>query len=98
MKYYSTNKIAPEVSLREAVLNGLAPDGGLYMPEHIPQMRANFFARLPSLSFSEIAIDVGRVLFDGDLPDDVLEGICVQSFDFPVPLVPLEDGISVLAE
>ena len=33
MKYYSTNRQAPEVTLSEAVVKGLAPDKGLYMPE-----------------------------------------------------------------
>ncbi|MBI4252765.1 threonine synthase [Candidatus Uhrbacteria bacterium] len=86
MNYYSTNKKAPSVSLREAVLNGLAQDGGLYMPERISQMPSDFFVRLPSLSFQEIAYEVGRVLFAGDLPDSTLDEICRESFDFPVPL------------
>ena len=96
MNYYSTNRKAPKVLLRDAVLNGLAPDGGLYMPEHIPAMSREFFERLSTLSFPEIAIEVGRTLFDGDLPEDVLERICTESFDFPVPLVRIDDTTSVL--
>ena len=36
IKYYSTNRKSPEVSLEEALLKGLAPDGGLYMPDSFP--------------------------------------------------------------
>lgn len=96
MRYYSTNKKAPEVSLRDAVLNGLAPDGGLYMPESIPQMSDDFFRTLPHASFQEIAYAVGERLFEDDLEPDVLENIVQESFDFPVPLVPLNDSTCVL--
>ncbi|HPB35246.1 MAG TPA: hypothetical protein PLX61_02115, partial [Bacteroidales bacterium] len=42
MNYYSTNKQAPPVSLQEAVVRGLAPDRGLYMPERINTLPASF--------------------------------------------------------
>jgi len=96
MNYFSTNRKAPMVSLKEAVLNGLAPDGGLYMPEHIPTMSSDFFAKLSKMSFQEIAFEVGRVLFDGEIDDATLQKIGNQSFDFPVPLVPLDDATFVL--
>ena len=44
MFYYSTNKQAPEVSLEEAVVRGLAPDRGLYMPEDIRPLPEDFSA------------------------------------------------------
>ena len=43
MHYYSTNKKAPTVSLQEAVVRGLAPDKGLYMPEKIGELPSDFF-------------------------------------------------------
>ena len=43
MKYYSTNKLAPNVSLQEAVVKGLAPDKGLYMPEKIKILPQFFY-------------------------------------------------------
>ncbi|MBF1539525.1 MAG: threonine synthase, partial [Prevotella salivae] len=55
MKYYSTNKTAPEASLEEAVIHGLAPDRGLYMPEEIQKLPAEFFQQLDQLSLQEIA-------------------------------------------
>ena len=96
MNYYSTQGKSHTVTLREAVLNGLASDGGLYMPERIPALRADFFDALPSLSFQDIAAQVGRVLFDGDIEDDNLEGIVASAFDFPVPVVGVHDDTYVL--
>ena len=43
MRYFSTNNDAPAVTLTEAVFKGLAPDCGLYMPEHINRMPDTFF-------------------------------------------------------
>ena len=50
MIYRSTKGTAPEVSLEEAVVKGLAPDRGLYMPERIPTLPKEFFDRLPKMS------------------------------------------------
>lgn len=96
MRYYSTNKKAPTVSLRDAVLNGLAPDGGLYMPESIPKMPDDFFRSLPHHSFQDIAYEVGSTLFASDLDDSILKTIISEAFDFPVLLVPLNDNTYVL--
>ena len=58
MKYYSTNHQAPDADLRDAIIKGLAPDKGLYMPERLPQLPADFFERMDRLSFQEIAGEV----------------------------------------
>ena len=60
MKYRSTLRRSPEVSLREAVLRGSAPDGGLYMPVEMPRLADDFRARLPKRPFPEIAQEVVR--------------------------------------
>ena len=51
MKYYSTNHKAPLASLHEAVVRGLAPDRGLYMPERINKLPQSFFDNIDKLSF-----------------------------------------------
>ena len=58
MKYYSTNHKAPLASLHEAVVRGLAPDRGLYMPERINRLPQEFFDNIDKLSFQEIAYNV----------------------------------------
>ena len=54
MTFYSTNNRELKASLKEAVLSGLAPDGGLYMPESITPLSSDFFRKIHSMSFQEI--------------------------------------------
>ncbi len=96
MRFYSTNKKSPVASLREAVMSGLAPDGGLYMPVDIPVMPRSFFKKMPGLSFQELAFEVSKELFEKDIPARVLNKMVKKAFDFPVPLIRLTPKISVL--
>jgi threonine synthase len=96
MKFRSTLRRSPEVPLRDAVLSGSAPDGGLYMPVEIPRLPADFLQRLPSLSFSEIAQEVGALFTGGELPSEVLKRIVTESFNFPVPLVAVGERLHIL--
>jgi threonine synthase len=93
MRFYSTNRKGPQVNLRKAVMSGLAPDGGLYMPADIPVMPASFFKKLPSLSFQETALEVSKRLFGRDIPARALNKMVERAFDFPVPLVRLAPGV-----
>ena len=55
MKYYSTNHQAPDASLQEAVVKGLASDKGLYMPEVIQSLPQSFYDNIENMSFQESA-------------------------------------------
>ncbi len=96
MNYQSTLRQSPEVSLREAVLRGSAPDGGLYMPVEIPHLTKDFLKRLPSLTFHEIAQEVGALFAGGEIPPRVLTQIIAEAFNFPVPLVKLSEQLHIL--
>ena len=96
MKYRSTLHHSPEVSLRDAVLRGSAPDGGLYMPVEIPHLDKNFLESLPSLTFHEIAQDVGALFTGDEIPTHILMKIVTEAFNFPVPLVALSERLHVL--
>ena len=74
------------MSFREALLKGLAPDRGLYMPESIPSVNNEFLTSLRNLTYSETAFRIMRVLLAGDIPDNDLESICSDAYDFDVPL------------
>ena len=87
MKYYSTNKQAPLASLRDAVVKGLAPDKGLYMPMFINPLPRDFYDSIDTLSFHEIACRVAEAFFGDDIPADTLRQIVFDTLSFDVPLV-----------
>lgn len=93
MKYYSTNRQAPEVSLSEAVIKGLAPDKGLYMPERINPLPQDFFDHIEDLSLQEIAFEVAKAFFGEDIPADDLRHIVYDTLQFDIPLVKVNDSI-----
>ncbi len=93
MKYYSTNHRSPEVTLEEAVIRGLAPDKGLYMPQRIKPMPHDFFDGIATLSFQEMSYRVADAFFGEDVPADVLKQIVYDTLNFDIPLVRVTDRI-----
>lgn len=92
MKYRSTAGKSPDVSLEEAVVKGLAPDRGLYMPERIPALPDSFFRRLPEMSLPEMACEVASSLFGEDVEPQRLKAITEETLNFPIPLVKVSEG------
>ncbi len=93
MQYYSTNKQIQPVNLKDAVLRGLAEDGGLYMPENIPQLPSSFFDNPAEQTLQETAEKVADRFFGDDLPGNVLQNIVVETLNFPVPLKKMGEGV-----
>ncbi len=93
MKYYSTNKNAPLVGLRDAIIRGLAPDRGLYMPERIKSLRADFFEHIQDMSFQEIAYIVAQAFFGEDVEATALRQIVYDTLSFDIPVVKIIDNI-----
>ncbi|MGN1376189.1 MAG: threonine synthase [Prevotella sp.] len=93
MKYYSTNKQSPEVSLHEAVVKGLAADRGLYMPENIKQLPESFFNNIQDMSFQEIAFEVAKAFFGEDVEEKSLKKIVYDTLSFDCPVVKVEENI-----
>lgn len=83
MKFVSTRKMAPAASLSEAVRQGAAPDGGLYLPETIP-VSAGIDPGLPLAQFAAALL---RPFFEGDALAAELDRICLEAFDFPLDIV-----------
>ncbi|MBI4231745.1 threonine synthase [Candidatus Peregrinibacteria bacterium] len=96
MQLYSTNHNSPEVSLKEAVLRGLAPDGGLYMPKEIPKLPQEFFDKIHTLNFQEIALEVAHALVQNDIPRSDLKKIIDESINFDAPLLALNKELFAL--
>lgn len=93
MKYYSTNRNTPEVDLEEAVVKGLAADRGLFMPERITPLPAEFFESIDRLSFQEIACRVAEAFFGEDIPKEDLDRIVCDTLSFDCPVVEVERDI-----
>lgn len=93
MKYYSTNKNTPDVSLKEAVVKGLAADNGLFMPERIEKFDPSFFENIDQLSFQEIAFEVALRFFGEDVEHDQLKEIVFDTLQFDCPVVKITDSI-----
>jgi threonine synthase len=96
MNYYSTNNVNTKVSLREAVVQGLAPDNGLYMPEQIPQLPKSFFESLPEKSFKDIAFEVAQNIIGNDLPEAELRRITEHTIQFDAPIIEIEENVFAL--
>jgi threonine synthase len=96
MKYVSTRGTSPALSFGEALAQGLAPDGGLYVPEKWPALVVSDFDGATTLS--EVAEIFLRPFVAGDPVAPQLGDIVREAFDFPAPLVPVSaDGsLSVL--
>ncbi|MFM8347931.1 MAG: threonine synthase [Bacteroidota bacterium] len=92
MKFYSTAGAAPAVDLEAAVIRGLAPDGGLYMPERIAPLPDTFFNQAPSMDFKAIARTMAGTLLQGAIDQEVLDGIIEEVITFDAPLVEVEPG------
>ncbi len=94
--FYSTNRSASLATLQQAVVKGLAPDKGLYMPSEILRLPQQFFDDIGQLSLAEIAKTVARAFFGRDIPQEKLDEIVADTLNFDIPLVKVEDGIYVL--
>src|SRR5271155_4121729 len=96
MRYRSTGGKAPLTSLRGAVLRGLAPDGGLYMPAEIARHSQQELEDFRGLPFTEVCFRVVRPFAGVELPEEVLWQIVAETINFPVKLVSLSPALHIL--
>ncbi len=80
MKYISTRGAAPVLSFAEAMMTGLARDGGLYVPEAVPVMRQDDIAALAGLPYEEIAFRVMRPFLGDTFEDDEFRGLIAKAY------------------
>src|ERR1700730_16383971 len=96
MRYRSTSREAPLTSLRGAVLRGLAPDGGLYMPVEIARHSQEELEEFRGLPVTEVCFRVARPFATPDVPEEVLWQVVSEAINFPVNLVSLSPGLHIL--
>ncbi len=95
LRYISTRGGSPAASLSEAIAAGLAPDGGLYVPEAMPRLDVDHFD--PHDSLADTATTLLAPFFAGDPLAAALPAICAEALNFPVPHRALPaDGAHVL--
>lgn len=92
----STRGQAPAVSFGAAVAAGLAPDGGLYVPDHLPVMPPSWWAALRGRSFPDVAVEVAAALVGDEIGAGPLDEIVRGALNFPVPIVTLADDLRVV--
>ena len=103
MKYISTRGDDTARGFSEILLEGLAPDGGLYLPAHYPKVDAATLARWRGLKYHELAFEI-LSLYIADIPAEDLRRLVTATYTPAVfgteritPLKPLEPGLSLQA-
>ena len=89
MKFYSLNYNSQSVSFDKAVIQGLAPDRGLYFPEKIPLLSESFFEEINTLSNYEIAFQAIQPFVGESIDSEKLRTIVEDTLQFPFPVVPI---------
>ncbi len=103
MRYVSTRGDKTERAFCDILLEGLAPDGGLYLPVSYPKVDAATLSRWRDLPYADLAFEVLSLYID-DIPADELRAICRRVYskaifgsDAITPLKPLGNGIALVA-
>ena len=96
MNYYSLNRKAADTNFENAVVKGLAPDRGLYFPEHITPLPKSFFDDIDNKSYPEIAFEAIKQFVSPEIPEDVLKTIIEETLSFDFPVIKLDENISTL--
>ena len=93
MKYFSTrDKSRALTALADAAFMGLAADGGLFLPERVPQVDMKRVEELAAKSYADMALYLVQLLFD-ELPAEALEQVVRDAYDFPIRMHSLDDKL-----
>ena len=96
MHYYSLSNPNETTNFAQAVVNGIAPDRGLYFPSEIPRLPASFFDKIEEIDVHEMALTAIQAFVGDEIPKEELERIVKTTLDFEFPVVAVEDQIGSL--
>ena len=96
MHYYSLSNPNETTNFAQAVVNGIAPDRGLYFPSEIPRLPASFFDKIEEMDVHEMALTAIQTFVGDEIPKEELERIVKTTLDFEFPVVAVEDQIGSL--
>ena len=91
MRYYSTRNKNNPVTFAQAALSGLAPDGGLFVPQEIPRYSRAALSSLATMDYPDIAFETIKPYVQGEIPDSTLRDIVSSAYTFNAPLVGVGD-------
>jgi threonine synthase len=98
MRYVSTRGQAPAVGFVDAVLGGLAPDGGLYLPDHWPLIPADEIAGFADMAYPQVAARIIGAFADGEIAQADIAAMCEEAYatfthSAIAPLTQLSPGV-----
>jgi threonine synthase len=96
MKLYSTLNKDITANFKEAVIKGIPPGGGLYMPSHFPKLRDDFYKSHRDSSLPEMAFEICKTLVGDEISDAHLKSIIFDNLTFDAPLEELEKNKFIL--
>ncbi|RCS27832.1 threonine synthase [Polaribacter sp. WD7] len=96
MNYYSLHHKSPKTTFKHAVVNGIAPDRGLYFPENITPLSKEFIDNIADYSNHEIAFEAIKQFVGNEIPEDKLKEIIAETISFDFPVVPVDKNIGTL--
>ena len=87
MKFYSTRDASASAlfDIAEAAFKGLAPDGGLFVPERVPQLDIDKVDYLAEKSYADMAAYIAKSIFD-DIDSKLIDEVVADAYNFPLPL------------
>ena len=96
MFYYSLKNKFHKVSFKDAVMQGVANDGGLFFPNKINKLERSIITNIDDISNEEIAYQCLRQFVDSEIPNEVLNSIIHEAYKLPISMVDISKNISVL--
>ena len=93
MKYVSTKGLSPPTDLLTALTEGIAPDGGLYLPEVLPTLDSTTLNRMKGLPFGDVSRIISGHLLGSDLPSSDLDELIHKALNFTIPLCEYQEDI-----
>ncbi|MGJ8743509.1 threonine synthase [Polaribacter sp.] len=96
MNYYSLHHKSPKSTFKNAVVEGLAKDRGIYFPDNIQQLSKDFIENISDYSNHEIAYEVIKQFVGDEIPTSTLKEIVANTVSFDFPLVKVDDNIASL--
>jgi threonine synthase len=96
MNYYSLHHKSPNTTFKNAVVQGLAKDRGIYFPENITPLSKEFIENIENYTNHEIAYEAIKQFVGDEIPTSTLKGIIEKTVSFDFPLVTIDENIASL--